>query len=71
MLYQDFYITEFSIWSNQVVFLSDKYGLINYDESKNILELKKYKLRVTKDFIEQAYDQAKYIKLRIASKENS
>lgn len=32
---------------------------------------KKYKLRVTKDFIEQAYDPAKYIKLRIASKENS
>jgi hypothetical protein len=71
MLYQDFYITEFYIWSNQVVFLSDKYGLINYDESKNILEFKKYKLRVTKDFIEQADDPAKYIKLRIASKENS
>jgi hypothetical protein len=41
MLHQDFYITEFYIWSNQVVFLSDKYGLINYDESKNILEFKK------------------------------
>ena len=71
ILQYDFYITEFYIWSNQVVFLSDKYGLINYDKNTKILEFKKYKLRVTKDFIEQSDDPAKYIKLRIASKENS
>lgn len=71
MLHQDFYITEFSIWSNQVVFLSDKYGLINYDDSKAILEFRKYGLRVTRDFIEQSNDPAKYIKSRIASKEKN
>ena len=71
MLHQDFHITEFSIWSDQIVFVSDKYGLINYDDSKAILEFRKYGLRVTRDFIEQYYDPANYIKLRIASKEKN
>lgn len=71
MLHQDFHITEFSIWCDQVVFLSDKYGLINYDDSKDILEFRKYGLRVTRDFIEQSNGPANYIKSRIASKENS
>lgn len=71
MLHQDFYITEFSIWSNQVVFISDKYGLIYYDESEGVLEFRKYNLRILKCLIEQAHEPAKYIKLQIASKENS
>lgn len=71
MLHQDFHITEFSIWSDQIVFLSDKHGLINYDDSKAILEFRKYGLRVTKEFIEQSNDPANYIKSRIASKEKN
>lgn len=71
MLHQDFYITEFSIWSDQIVFVSDKYGLINFDEVKCTLAFRKYGLRVTKEFIEQSNNPADYIKSRIASKEKN
>ena len=71
MLHLDFHIIEFSICSDQIVFVSDKYGLINYGDSKAILEFRKYGLRVTRDFIEQSNDPAKYIKSRIASKEKN